>query len=58
MKALPPAPFQLELMPRRNDLAHFVVEPSARLEIVRTLAEILLIAVEVGARRERRDEAR
>jgi hypothetical protein len=58
MKALPPAPSQLELLPNRSELAHFVVEPSARLEILRALAEILLVAVQVGARKERRDEAR
>jgi hypothetical protein len=55
MKALPPAPSQLELLPR--DQALFVVEPSARHEILRALAEILLVAAEV-ARKEERDEAR
>lgn len=57
MKALPPAPSQLELLPRR-DHAHFVVEPSARHEILRALAEILLVAAEAARRKEARDETR
>jgi hypothetical protein len=57
MKALPPAPSQLELLPRR-DHALFVVEPSGRHEILRALAEILLVAAEVVGRKEERDEAR
>ena len=47
MKALPSAPSQLELLPRR-DRVLFVVEPSVRPEILRALAEILLVAAEVG----------
>ena len=56
MKALPPAPSQLELLPPR-DQALFAVEPSARQEILRALAEILLVAAE-AAGREEHDEAR
>ena len=56
MKALPPAPSQLELLPRRAR-ALFVVEPSVRREILRTLAEILLVAAEAARRKEARDEA-
>lgn len=56
MKALPSAPSQLELLPRR-DRALFVVEPSVRREILRTLAEILLVAAEAVVRKEARDEA-
>ena len=41
MKALPPAPSQLELLPRRSVLVLSVVEQSARQEILRALAEIL-----------------
>ncbi len=58
MKTLPPAPSQLELMLRRHDLALFVVEPSVRHEILRALAEILLVAAESAERNEDRDEAR
>lgn len=57
MKALPPAPSQLELLPQR-DLVRFEVEPSARPEILRALAEILLIAAEASRRKETGDEAR
>jgi hypothetical protein len=57
MKALPPAPSQFELMPRRND-ALSAVEPNARDEILRALAEILLAAAATVGRREERDEAR
>lgn len=57
MKALPPAPSQLELLPHR-DKAPFVVEPSARPAILRALAEILLAAAEVVAKKEEPDEAR
>lgn len=57
MKALPPAPSQLELL-HRHDNALFVVEPSARQETLRALAEILLVAAEVVGRREERDETR
>jgi hypothetical protein len=57
MKALPPAPSQLELLPR-HDHARFVVEPSARHEILRALAEILLVAAEEVGRKEEGDEAR
>ncbi len=59
MKALPPAPSQFELLPRR-DHVHSVVEPNdARNEILRAVAEILLAAAEsVGRREERDDEAR
>jgi hypothetical protein len=59
MKALPPAPSQLELLPRERSVLS-VVEPSARPEILRTLAEILLAAASETARRreEQRDEAR
>lgn len=58
MKALPPAPSQLELLPRHSELARFVVEPSVRPEILRALAEILLVAAEAGARKEARNEPR
>ena len=58
MKALPPAPSQFELLPRRDHVLS-VVEPSARNEILRALAEILLAAAESVGRREERDhEAR
>lgn len=57
MKALPPAPSQLEPLPQR-DLVRFEVEPSARPEILRALAEILLIAAEASRRKETGDEAR
>jgi hypothetical protein len=57
MKVLSQAPSQLDLLPRR-DHARFVVEPSARHEILRALAEILLVAAEAARRREARDEAR
>lgn len=57
MKALPPAPSQLELLPRRRDLALSVVEPSARHAILRALAEILLVAAAAVKRREDPDEA-
>jgi hypothetical protein len=56
MKALPPAPSQLELLPRRSVLALSVVEQSARHEILRALAEILLHAAEAAARKDERDE--
>ena len=57
MKALPPAPSQLQLFPRRHELARFEVEPSAQHEILRALAEILLVAAEVVERKEASDEA-
>lgn len=58
MKALPPVPSQLDLLPR-HDLVLFGVEPSVRPEILRALAEILLDAAEAVAKRtEARDEAR
>jgi hypothetical protein len=57
MKALPPPPSQLELLPRRSDLVPFVVEPSVRHEVLRALAEILLAAAETVDRRGVRDEA-
>ena len=57
MKALPPAPSQLELLPRR-DHALSVIEPNARHEILRALAEILLVAAERLGREEEHDEAR
>ena len=56
MKALSPAPAQLELLPRRHAL--IAVEPSARSEILRTLAEVILAAADEMARREEHDEAR
>jgi hypothetical protein len=56
MKTLPPAPSQLELLPRHR--VHPEVESNARLEIVRALAEILLAAVDARARKAERDEAR
>jgi hypothetical protein len=58
MKALPPAPSQLELLPRQGSVL-FAVEPSARPEILRTLAEIFLAAASETAIRgkEARDEA-
>jgi hypothetical protein len=58
MKALPPPPSQLDLLPRRHDLAQIVVEPSVRHEILRALAELLLVAAERGTRKEEPDEAR
>jgi hypothetical protein len=58
MKALPPAPSQLELLPRHSR-ALSVIEPNARLEILRTLAELILAAADENAqRREQSDEAR
>ena len=57
MKALPPAPPQLELLSRRAH-ALTVVEPSARHEILRALAEVLLAAAEEIGREEVRDEPR
>lgn len=60
MKALPPAPSQYELLPR-HEHALSVVEPNARHEILRALAEILLAAAEsvgVGGREARDDEPR
>jgi len=56
MKTLPPVPSQLDLIPQRNDLGLSVVEPSARREILRALAEVLLAAVETVQQREVRDE--
>jgi hypothetical protein len=59
MKALPPpAPSQLELLPRHRDLVPFVVELNERHEILRALAEILLVAAETVDRKEERDEER
>jgi hypothetical protein len=58
MKARPPAPAQLALLPSRSELARFVVEPSARPEILRALAEVLLAAAEAGERKEKGHEAR
>lgn len=58
MKALPPPPTQLDLLPRRHDLARFVAEPSVRQEILRVLAELLLAAAEQRTRKEDRDETR
>jgi hypothetical protein len=58
MKTLSQAQSQLPLFPRRRDLVHSVVEPSARQEILRALAEILLVAAEVVEREEERDETR
>lgn len=59
MKSLPPAPSQLELLPSQGSVLS-VVEPSARPEILRTLAEIFLAAASETAKRrkEQRDEAR
>lgn len=57
MKPLPPAPPQLELLPHhQHALVRFEVEPSARHEILRALAEILLVAVD--AHEEDDDETR
>lgn len=58
MKALPPPPSQLDLLPRRCDLVPSVVEPNVRQQILRGLAELLLAAVEAAERKEERDEAR
>ena len=58
MKTFPPAPSQLDLLPQLCDLALFVVEPSARHEILRALAEILLVAAEATEGRVERDETR
>ena len=58
MKTLPPAQSQLQLFPHRRDLALSVVEPSARHEILRALAEILLVAADLVEREEERDEPR
>lgn len=61
MKALPPAPSQLELLSRRHHaltaVEPSVREPSVRQEILRALAEVLLAAAGVP-QREGRDEAR
>jgi hypothetical protein len=57
MKALPPPSSQLDLLPR-HDLAQIVVEPSARHEILRALAELLLVAAERRRGEEAPDEAR
>ena len=56
MKALPPAPSQL--LPLRSDLVPFVVEPSARKEILRALAEILLLAADALEEKGQVDEPR
>lgn len=56
MKALPPAPSQRELLLPRRDHVLSVVEPNARSEILRALAEILLAAAESAGRREERDD--
>ena len=56
MTTLPQAQSQLSLFPRRRDLALPVVEPSARHEILRALAEILLVAAEMVEREEEHDE--
>lgn len=58
MKALPPAPSQLDLLPQRFDLGLSVVEPNARHEILRALADVLLAAAETVQQREVRDETR
>lgn len=58
MKALSPPPTQLDLLPRRHDLAPIVAEPSVRQEILRALAELLLVAAEQRMRKEGRDETR
>lgn len=48
MKALPPPPIQLELLPTRPlAVAQTKVDPSARREVLRALAEILLDAADV-----------
>ena len=57
MKTLPPAQRQLDLLPRRRDLSLSEVEPSARPEILRALAEILLVAAERVDRKEESDDA-
>lgn len=46
MKALPPAHPQLQLTIYHQDRALVGVEPDAREEVVRALAEILLIAAD------------
>ena len=56
MKALPPPPSQLELLSQSQSL--IVVEPETRREVLRTLAEILLAAVDAAATMEVHDEAR
>ncbi len=56
MKALPPAPSQCQLLLPRRDHALSVVEPNARNEILRALAEILLAAAESARGREERDD--
>ena len=58
MKALPPPPSQLDLLPRRHGLVRIEVEPSVRHEILRALAELLLAAAERGTRSEGPDETR
>ena len=58
MKALPPKPSQLTLPPSRLDLVRFVVEPSVRQDILRTLAEILIAAAKAPPGRETPDETR
>jgi len=49
MKALPPPPLQLELWNKSRQL--IVVEDSERQHVLRALAEILLVAADVVARR-------
>lgn len=56
MKALPPAPSQRELFLPQRDHVLSEVEPNARNEILRALAEILLVAAESVGRREVRDD--
>lgn len=46
MKALPPARPQLQLAIYHRDRALTAVEPDARKEVVRALAEILLVAAD------------
>ncbi len=59
MKALPPAPSQCVLLLPRRDHLPSVVEPNARNEILRAVAEILLAAAEsIGRTEVRDDEAR
>lgn len=61
MKALPPARPQLQLAIYQQDRALMGVEPDALKEVVRALAEILLVAAEAvevhGPLEEADDEA-
>lgn len=56
MKALPPPPSQLELWSKQRPLT--VIKNSERQDVVRALAEILLVAAAAAAAPEVADETR